>query len=202
VIQIEIENGTTFRRRIFLHAAKLSVTEPIPLALTAWKYFDLGPGATIGTVDGDFQVGVRVSRIVHGVDHRTVFAEANFGDAFRIELTDGIPVLSRTQISADSLDIVNGVTGPQSSVIGVTLYRDYAPLLNREVPPNGQESFAYPTGFCCYTSMPFTRGDEALALEPVVGTVDLREPGNLRLQLLPAGSMIQWKVNGKPVDLD
>lgn len=50
--------------------------------------------------------------------------------------------------------------------------------------------------------MPFDGGDEALALEPIVGKVDLREPGNLRLQLVPAGSMIQWKVNGKVVDLD
>src|SRR5258708_7660203 len=115
VIQIEIENGTTFRRRIFLHASQLSVTEPIPLALTAWKYFDLGPGASIGTVDGDFQIGVHVSRIVHGVDHRTVFAEANFGDAFRVELTDGIPILSRNRTSSDSLDVVNGATGPQAS---------------------------------------------------------------------------------------
>lgn len=52
VIQIELENGTTFRRRIFLRTSQLRVTEPIPLALTAWKYFDLGPGASTGTVDG------------------------------------------------------------------------------------------------------------------------------------------------------
>ena len=202
MIQIEIENGTTFRRRIFLHASQLSVTEPIPLAVTAWKYFDLGPGTSIGTVDGDFQIGVRVSRIVHGVDHRTVFAEVNFGDAFRVELTDGIPILSRTRTSGDSLDVVNGATGPQSSVIDVTLYRDYAPLLTREVSSNEQEKFAYPAGFHCYSSMPFDGGDEALALEPIVGNVDLREPGNLRLQLVPAGSMIHWKVNGKSVDVD
>jgi hypothetical protein len=136
VNQIEVENGTTFRRRIFLHASQLTVKEPIPLALTAWKYFDLGPGASIGTVDGDFQISVRVSRIVHAVDHRTVFAEANYGDAFRVELADGIPILSRTRTSRNSINVVNGVTGPQSSVIDVTLYRDYAPLLNREVSPD------------------------------------------------------------------
>jgi hypothetical protein len=50
--------------------------------------------------------------------------------------------------------------------------------------------------------MPFDRGDEALALEPIVGNVNLREPGNLRLQLVPAGSMIHWKVNGQSVDAD
>jgi hypothetical protein len=50
--------------------------------------------------------------------------------------------------------------------------------------------------------MPFDSGEEALALEPVVGNVDFREPGNIRLQLVPAGSMIQWKMNGKPVNVD
>ncbi len=201
MIQIEIENGTTFRRRIFLHASQLTVQEPIPLALTAWKYFDLGPGAGIGTVDGDFQIGVQVSRIVHGVDHGTAFAEARYGDAFRVELTDGVPVLSRTQTSADSLDVGNGLSGPQSAVIDVTLYRDYAPLLTREVPPGGMEKFAHPTEFYCYSSMPFESGEEALALEAVVGKVGLGGAENLRLQLVPAGSMISWKVNGKPVDV-
>lgn len=197
MIQIEVQNGTTFRRRIFLHASQLPVNEPIPLALTAWKYFDLGPGVSTGTVDGDFQVGVRVSRIVHGVDHRTVFVEAKYGEAFRVELTDGIPVLSRTQTSGDSLDVLNGKSAP----LDVTLYRDYAPLLNRAVPPGEQQRFGHPAGFYCYSSMPFARGDEALALEPITGNVDLREPGNLRLQLVPAGSMIHWKVNGRSVDV-
>jgi hypothetical protein len=202
VIQIEIENGTTFRRRIFLHASPLSVTEPIPLALTAWKYFDLEPGVSIGTVDGNFQVGVRVSRIVHGVDHRTVFAEAELGDAFRVELTDGIPVLSRKQNGpGNSLEITNGETGPQSSVIDATLYRDYAPLLHSEILPNQHESFGYPAAVYCYSSMPFNGAEEALALEPIIGKMDLGESGNLRLQLVPDGSSIHWKVNGESVDM-
>lgn len=71
-----------------------------------------------------------------------VFAEANYGDAFRVELTDGIPILLRTQTSRDSLDVVNGVAAPQSTVVDVTLYRDYAPLLNCEVPPNEPQRFA------------------------------------------------------------
>ena len=201
MIQIEVENSTTFRRRIFLHAAQLTVTEPIPLTLTAWKYFDLGPGTRIGTVDGDFQLGVSVSRIVHGVNHQTVFAEASFGDAFRVELTDGNPTLSRARTAAHSLDVSNGTTRPQASSIDVTLYRDYAPLLTREVPPNAEEKFAYPTGFYCYCSMPFNSGEEALALESVVGNVDLRSAGNLRLQVVPNGNMIQWKVNGRIIDV-
>jgi len=171
------------------------------VALTAWKYFDLGPGISTGTVDGDFQVGVRVSNIVHGVDHTTAFAEANFGDTFHVAITDGIPKLSRTRASGDSIELVNGIRAPESSAIDVTLYRDYAPLLNRDVPPNGQESFAHPDGFYCYASMPFSGEEEALALESVVGHVSLLEPGNLRVQLIPLGSKVQWKVNGKVVDV-
>ncbi|MEO8128024.1 MAG: hypothetical protein ABJF23_02915 [Bryobacteraceae bacterium] len=201
MIQIEIENSTTFRRRIFLHASRVTAREPIPLALTAWKYFDLGPGAGIGTVDGDFQLSVHVSSIVHGVDYRTVFSEAGFGDAFRVEFADGIPVLSRSQTDGEGLDVVNGTTGPQASALAVTLYRDYAPLLQREVPVNGHEQFVFPAELFCYASMPFSGETEALALEPTIGRLDLREAGNLRLGLVPAGSGIQWKVNGKASDV-
>lgn len=201
MIQIEIENGTVFRRRIFLHATQMPLNEPIPLALTAWKVFDLGPGVSIGTVDGDFQIGVRVSRIVHGVDHRTVMAEASYGDAFRVDLTNGIPVLTRTATGHDSLEVVNGLSGPQSYPVDVALYRDYAPLLNREVPAGSGVAFPHPAEFYCYASMPFERDDEALALEPIGGKVDLGIPGNIKLQIVPAGSMVHWKVNGKPADI-
>jgi hypothetical protein len=201
VIQIEIENGTTFRRRIFLHASQLTVKEPIPLALTAWKVFDLEPGTSTGTVDGDFQIGVHVSRIVHGVEHQTVVSDATNGDAFLVQLTDGVPTLSRTQGSGGWIEVINGLTGAESPVIDVTLYRDYAPLLAHQVASNERLSLGYPGEFYCYSSMPFESGTEALALEPIVGRVSLTGSENIGLQLVPEGSNVHWKVNGQSADV-
>ena len=79
--------------------------------------------------------------------------------------------------------MVNEVNRPQAATIDVALYRDYAPSVSRE--PRG------------YSSMPFDGGEGTLALEPVIGSVDLRQPGSLRVQLFPEGSMIHWKVNGE-----
>jgi hypothetical protein len=200
VIQIEIENGTTFRRRIFLHALQLPVNEPIPLALTAWKVFDLAPGTSTGTVDGDSQIGVHVSRIVHGVDHQTVVSDASDGDSFRVQLADGLPALARTQGAGASIKVSNEVTGPESTIIDVTLYRDYAPFLSQQVRAGESVSFDRATEFYCYSSMPFESGAEALALEATAGSVSLTG-SNIRLQLVPAGSNIHWKVNGQSADV-
>jgi hypothetical protein len=199
MIQIEVENGTTFRRRIFWHPFRIE--QPIPMALTAWKNFDLNPGDSTGTVDGDFQIGVQVARVAHGVGYETRSAETGFGDVWTVVLTDGTPSLTRRQSGQGNLDVVNQIAGAESILLKATLYRDYAPLLTALVPQTATQTFLRPDLIYCYSSVPITDGRQPLVLEPVVGRMKLGDR-NLRLQLLPSGSTIQWKVNGQPAAAD
>jgi len=197
-IQMEVVNGTVFPRRIFLLGAAANINEPVPTALNTWKSFELKPGESVGTVDGAFQIGVQVSRIVHGVTHQTAFTEASVGETWQVELRNGAPVLSRTATGGASLNVVNGLSGAEAAVIEVTLYRDYAPLFRREVAAGAETSFAAQTGFHCYASMPIESDEQPLVLETVAGYVDLRDASNVRLMVAPNGSAIQWTVNGNP----
>lgn len=199
MIQMEVVNGTVFPRRIFLLGASANINEPVPTALSTWKCFELKPGESVGTVDGDFQIGVHVSRVVHGLTHQTAFSEASFGDTWQVELRNGAPVLSRTATGGTSLNVVNGLSGAEAAVMEVTLYRDYAPLYRREVAAGAETTFPAQTGFHCYASMPIESDEQPLVLEPVAGYVDLGGASNLRLMVVPNGSAIQWTVNGNPV---
>src|SRR6266404_7966930 len=119
--QIEVENNTPYRRRVFLHPMELSVKDPIPLMLASWKHFDLGPGESIGGALGSLRLSARVASGT-ALDHRTVVADANYGDLWTFGLTNGIPTLSggkSDRVRADQIQVFNGLEGPDAAAISL-----------------------------------------------------------------------------------
>ena len=190
--QIEVENNTPYRRRVFLHPMDLSVKEPIPLMLAAWKHFDVGPGESIGAALGSLRLAARVASGT-ALDHRTVVADANYGDLWTFGLTNGIPTLSGGKgVRVDQIQVFNGLDGPSAAAISVTFYWDYAPWITYEVPPQFNRVFAFGKQLFAYASKPITDGSSALVFEPIAGKVQLT--GDVGLKITPSadGTTIRW----------
>jgi hypothetical protein len=191
--QIEVENNTPYRRRVFLHPVGLSVKEPIPLMLTAWKHFDLGPGESIGAAFGTLRIGARVA---YGsvVDHRTVVADVQYGDVWTFGLTNGIPALSGgSGAMPGAVQVFNGLNGPDAAAITVTCYWDYAPWISFEVPPQFNRSFTFMNQLFAYASKPIADAGSARVIEPAVGKFQALSQ-HVRLKITPSadGTEIQW----------
>ncbi len=194
--QIQVENNTPYRRRVFLHPMELSANEPVPLMLAAWKHFDLGPGESIGAALGALRIGARVT---HGsvLDHRTVVAGANYGDTWTFALTNGIPTLSgggdAMRGVANGIQVFNALDGPDAPAIELTFYWDYAPWIGFEVPPQRSAVFSFTNQLFAYASKPIAGDSSALVIEPVTGKFLLaNEPVRLKLTPSADGAGIQW----------
>jgi hypothetical protein len=191
--QIEVQNNTPYRRRVFLHPMQLSMNEPVPLMLAAWKRFDLGPGESAGTAMGALRVGARVSSGTV-LDHRTVVADANLGDLWTYGLKDGIPALTGGKgINPNQIQVLNELQGPDAATINVTIYWDYAPWIATDVMPQFNSVFSVSSQLFAYASKPIVDGSSALVFEPVAGNALLT--GDVRLKLVPSGdgTTIQWE---------
>jgi hypothetical protein len=191
--QIEVENNTPYRRRIFLHSAALSVNEPVPLMLAAWKRFDLGPGESVGAALGSLRIGASVAS-GSVLDHRTVAADIQIGDAWNFGLTNGIPALSSGDgARPGAVKVFNGLKGPNAAAVGFTFYRDYAPWAGLEVAPQFNSLFAFVNQMFAYASKPIAGGSSALVIEPIVGKFELTNEA-IRLKLTPStdGATVQW----------
>jgi hypothetical protein len=195
--QIEIENNTPYRRRIFLHLRKLPVNEPIPLMLAAWKHFDLGPGESVGTSLGVFRVGAHVAR-GSVLDHRTVVADDPFDHIWTFGLTNGIPTLSGGDPPPrGQIQVVNRLEGPDAQAISVTFYRDYAPWDGADVLPNQGIAYSFRNVLFAYASKPISGGTSALVIEPVVGTFEsIGQDAHLKLSPSADGTTVQWSSVG------
>ncbi|MEO8128025.1 MAG: hypothetical protein ABJF23_02920 [Bryobacteraceae bacterium] len=197
--QIEVENNTPYRRRVFLHPSGLSLQEPVPLLLTAWKHFDLGPGESIGTALGGLRIGARIAQGSMR-DHRTVVADAQFGEKWTVGMTNGIPALSSgAGAPPNGIQVQNGLDGSEAAVILVTLYWDYAPWFSFEVSPGYQTVYSFTNQLFAYASTPIAGGGSALVMEPAAGKFSL-PGGAVRLKLTPTadGTTIQWAMEPRP----
>jgi hypothetical protein len=195
--QIEVENNTPYRRRVFLHPMELSVKEPVPLLLAAWKHFDLGPGESVGAALGALRVGVRAA-YGSALDHRTVVADVNYGDICTYELTGGIPALSvQTGAMPGTIQVLNGLSGPDASIITVTFYWDYSPWTSYEVSPQFRSAFTFVNQLFAYASKPITDGSSALVIEPDFGKFQgLSQDVKLKITPSDDGTEIQWSAEG------
>ncbi len=161
--------------------------------LAAWKRFDLAPGESIGTAFGDFRVGAQVASGTV-LDHRTVAADAHYGDIYTFGLTNGIPTLSSASgATRNQIQVFNGLDGPDAAAIRVTIYRDYAPWAGDDVPPQYHSAYTPSSQLFAYASKPITGGSSALVMEPVVGRFQPADPV-MRLKITPSadGTTIQW----------
>jgi hypothetical protein len=195
--QIEVENNTPYRRRIFLHPRKLPVNEPIPLMLAAWKHFDLGPGESAGTSLGVFRVGAHVAR-GSVLDHRTVVADDPYDHIWTFGLTNGIPALTGGDAPPrGQIQVVNGLDGPDAEAVSVTFYRDYAPCDNGDALPHQTIVYSALNVLFAYASKPISGGTSALVMEPVVGTFEsLGQDVHLKLSPSADGTTVQWSSVG------
>jgi hypothetical protein len=172
---------------------ELSVKDPIPLMLAAWKHFDLGPGESIGTAFGAIRIGARVASGTV-LDHRTVVADAHYGDVWTFGLTNGIPTLTEgNRAMPNAIQVSNGLDGPAATAISVTFYQDCAPCISFEVPPRQNSSFTFSNQLFAYASKPIADGSSALVIEPIAGKFQLTNE-KLRIKLTPSadGTTIQW----------
>ena len=167
--QIEVENNTPYRRRIFLHPMQLSVKEPIPLMLAAWKLFDLGPRESAGTALGTLQPGARVASGT-ALDHRTVKADTKYGDLWTFGITNEMPALSgRKGVNPCQVQVLNGLDGPDAAAVSVTLYQ----IILRGLPrmfPQLNEAYLLGNRLSAYASKPIIGGSSALIFEPVLAS--------------------------------
>jgi hypothetical protein len=195
--QIEVENNTPYRRRIFLHPMQLSINEPVPLMLSAWKHFDLGPGETAGTATGPLRVGARVGSGT-ALDHRTVVADANLEDRWTYGLKDGIPTLTGGKGGyPNQVQVSNALSGPDAAAIKVTIFWDYSPWISTDVAPQFNATVAVSNRMFAYASKPIVDGSSALVFEPVAGEFQLS--GDACLKLIPSsdGTTVQWESAGR-----
>jgi hypothetical protein len=199
MMQIEVENNTPYRRRVFLHPLRLSAQEPIPLLLSAWKHFDIGPGESTGTALGGLRIGARIAE-GSVLDHRTVVADAQFGEQWKFELIDGVPTLSGGPgAPGGSIQVHNGLNGSDAKAILVTVYWDYAPWLSFEVQPGSDVVYSIVNQLFAYASTPIADGRSALVIEPVSGQFLLNADA-VRLKITPSpdGTTIQWAIGPRP----
>lgn len=191
--QIEIANNTPYRRRVFLLAAEAQNTKPVPLMLSAWKHFDLGPGESRGAALSRLRLGIRIAE-GSALDHRTVAADMNLGDRWNVNLKDGIPVLTAAGSgAAGSIEVFNGLTGAEAAFVTVTIYRDYAPWGSFQVMPGFTQRYQPAQRLSICASTPVGGEDSPLVLEPAVASIILSGE-DTRLSITPSadGSSIQW----------
>lgn len=193
-VQIQVENVSGTLRRIFLVAQELPVSQPVPLALAAWRSYTLDNGDSEFTAyPGTLQIAAH--RSSETGNHQTVLVNTELGSDWSFQVSgDGTPLLAPEG---------NGIPGEISCVnqlpegtIDVGLYSNFAQLICRSgVAPGMKVVFETENRLFLYSTVPVAGDAQPLVLEDVVEELDLTAVGSeVLVQLLQDGTTVKWRI--------